>query len=746
MPKFFLILFLSVSIIFSQTISLSGTVTSGGQRLQGVIVRLLASQVADTTDANGAYSLSATVSTLLPVANQPCLSSIHYENNMFVFNISGPATASVRLFNMVGARLATVYNGYLRQGKSQVPFNLNRFGCSVFLMRVKIGDEVSTHKIISTAKNTAFHVGQTTLSASGALHKIAAIDWIQATKSGYASYLEQLTVLTGVKDISLSPVGASPDFGSNVFIFDPTMSASTMQSQLNTINDPQLGAQFGNNRYAFLFKPGSYSVDVNVGFYTQVLGLGLSPDSVQISGQVHSEADWMGGNATCTFWKSAEGLCVTPPGGTNRWAASQGAPNRRMHIKGNVALDDGGWSSGGFFADCKVNGSVSPGSQQQYFSRNDAYGSWNGGNWNMTFVGTTGGPTSSTTVNRTVVPKTPVIAEKPFLAIDRNGNYFVLVPDLRRDSTVGVTWAGGATPGVQLPIDLFFVAKPTDNTATINTALSQGKNLLLTPGHYNLDNTIMVTRPGTIVLGIGYPTLAPTNGTVCMKVSDVDGVKVGGILFEGTMQNSPTLLQVGDSGTTVDHSKNPICLYDIFCRVGGQFNGLATCFVTINSNDVIFDHTWLWRADHGTGAGWTSNKNAHGLIVNGNNLTCYGLFVEHTQAYQVWWHGEGGRTFFFQCEMPYDPPDNTSWSAGNGILGYPSYKVSDGVKTHEAWGLGVYSVFRNNVTATNAFEVPANVAGVKMHHLFTQKLGGGEITHVINGIGGVASSSVLEYP
>jgi hypothetical protein len=230
-----------------------------------------------------------------------------------------------------------------------------------------------------------------------------------------------------------------------------------------------------------------------------------------------------------------------------------------------------------------------------------------------------------------------------------------------------------------------------------------------------------------------------------MKVSDVDGVKIAGFLFEGNAQNSPVLLQVGDSGATIDHSKNPICLYDIFCRVGGQFNGLATCFVKINSNDVIFDHTWLWRADHGAGAGWTSNKNANGLVVNGNNVTVYGLFVEHTQEYQTLWNGNNGRTYFYQSEMPYDPPDQQSWMRGT-INGYPSYKVADGVKTHEARGLGVYSVFRNNVASENAFEVPANTPGIKMHHMVTQKLGGGEITHVINGTGGTASSSVLDYP
>jgi hypothetical protein len=746
MKKFLVVLLCLVSVGSSQTstVSLSGTVTGGGQALQGVIVRLLASQLADTTAANGTYTLSGIVSVQRPVAGRAgAEGSILYENNKFVFNLASPATVSAKLYSMLGAQLATVYNGYLSQGKTAVPFNLNRFGQSVYLLRVKNGENVSTHKIISAAKSSFCVLDQSALG--GALQKTAASDWIQATKTGYASHLEQLTVLTGTKDITLNAAGAAPDFGSSVMIFDPSM--TTIQSTLNGISGTQESAQFGHNRYAWLFKPGTYSLNINVGFYTEALGLGLSPDSVQITGQVRSSGAWMGHNATCTFWKSCAGFCVTPTGGTggaNIWEASQAAPIRRMHIKGPLALSDGGWSSGGFIADSKVDGAVNPGSQQQYFSRNNIVGSWGGGGWNYTFVGTTGGPTSSNSVNRTVVAKTPVIAEKPFLNIDRSGNYFVLVPNLRRDSTVGITWAGGATPGVQLPIDLFFIAKPTDNAAAINAALNQGKNLLLTPGHYNFESTVTVTRPGTIVLGIGFPTIVPTAGNVALKISDVDGVRVGGILIEGNTTNSPCLLQVGDSGTTVDHSKNPIILYDIFTRTGGEYNGLATTFVKINSNDVIFDHNWLWRADHGAGAGWTSNKNLYGLIVNGNNVTCYGMLVEHTQAYQVWWHGNNGRLYFFQCEMPYDPPNNTEWAAGNGILGYPAYKVANTVTSHEAWGLGVYSVFRNSVTATNAYEVPTT--GTKMHHMCTQKLGGGEITHVINGLGGVASSSVLEYP
>jgi|WetSurMetagenome_2_1015567.scaffolds.fasta_scaffold00055_50 hypothetical protein len=740
-----LFILIAAFLVFSQTtISISGKVSSNsGQPIQGAIVRLVAASVADTTNASGDYSLSTIVSSLTPVPRPSARNTLKYENRSLTFRLPAPAMVSANLYDMRGALVRAIYSGYMPSGETVVRLGAARLGGSMYLLRVTLDGNASTIKIIPSSAGT-FSLGELSPIHDVVAKASATLEWVQATKAGYASHFEQLAVTSGTVNIILNALGTPPDFGPNVLIFDPSMNTGFMQARLDTVSGLQDGAQFGAGRYAYFFKPGFYNLDVRVGFYTEALGLGLTPDSVQITGLVHSEADWMGGNATCTFWRACAGICVLPDNGLNRWAASQGVPVRRMHIKGNVALDDGGWSSGGYIADTKVDGSVSSGSQQQYFSRNDVYGSWGGQVWNMVFVGVTGAPTENG-VNRTVVPKTPLIAEKPFLNIDRSGNYFIMVPDLRRDSTAGVSWAGGTTAGIQLPIDLFYIAKPTDNAASINAALASGKNMLFTPGHYNLESTILVTRPGTVVLGIGYPSLTPVNGNIAMKVSDVDGVKIGGLLLEGNTQNSPVLLQVGDSGSTLDHSKNPICLYDIFCRVGGQFNGLAACFVKINCNDVILDHTWLWRADHGAGAGWNSNKNANGLIVNGNNVTVYGLFVEHTQEYQTWWNGENGRVYFYQSEMPYDPPDQPSWMRGS-VNGYPSYKVSDNVRTHEARGLGVYSVFHNNVASENAYEVPMNAPGIKMHHLVTQKLGGGEITHVINTTGGTASSSVLDYP
>ncbi len=241
-----------------------------------------------------------------------------------------------------------------------------------------------------------------------------------------------------------------PDFGSNVFVFNSQMSMESIQNKLNEVFEKQESSQFGPGRYAFLFQPGEYNLDVNVGFYTEVLGLGLSPDEVQITGQVHSEADWMKGNATCTFWRSLAGLSVSPVGGTNRWATSQATPFRRMHIKGNLVLDDGGWSSGGFISDSKIDGTISSGSQQQYFIRNTFIGKWHGGNWNMVFVGDINPPTERWPDRPyTVVSKTPLIREKPFLFVDNKGDYFVRIPKLNRDSTIDISWINGETPGVQ---------------------------------------------------------------------------------------------------------------------------------------------------------------------------------------------------------------------------------------------------------------------------------------------------------
>jgi hypothetical protein len=531
----------------------------------------------------------------------------------------------------------------------------------------------------------------------------------------------------------------NPDFGPNVSVFDPSMPSAEIQAQIDKVYALEQQSEFGADRYALLFLPGEYHVDVPVGFYTEVIGLGATPDAVHIIGNVHSDASRPRNNATCTFWRAVEGFSVTPTGGTMQWAVSQAVPFRRMHILGSIVLHQkGGWASGGWMSDSVVDGNVGSGPQQQWISRNSEWGSWTGANWNMVFVGVPHPPEGEwPKPDFTKVERTPIVREKPFLEFDSKGDWSVRVPALQTDSQ-GVTWHGGSTPGKSIPLSSFYIAHPgTDSAATINAQLARGKNLLLAPGNYDLTEPIRVTRAETLVLGLGFATLRPTNGTAAIMTADVDGIDIAGVLFDAGPQKSPVLVEVGPEGSHASHAKNPVFLHDVFFRDGGAAAGSTKVNLLVNSNDTIIDHTWIWRADHGKGVGWTSNLSDNGLVVNGNNVTAYGLFVEHHQQFQVLWNGNHGRTYFYQSEIPYDPPDQASFTSAPGTNGWASYKVADGVASHEAWGLGIYSVFRHpNVTLTRGIEVPAT-PGVRFHHMITVALDNlGEISNVIDDKGG----------
>jgi len=547
--------------------------------------------------------------------------------------------------------------------------------------------------------------------------------------------------------------------GPNVYVFDAGMTASGIQQTADDLFKKMEANQFGPERVALLFKPGAYHAAFNVGFYTQVAGLGLTPDDVQIDGGTNVPANWLrNANATCNFWRSFENYAVTPSAtlGIDQIAVSQAAPIRRLHVKGDLQLfawsqsHRQGWASGGFLADSIVDGKVDPGSQQQWLSRNSRWADWTTGNWNMVFVGCENAPAATFPIHGyTVVDKTPVVREKPYLYVDKNGAFRVFVPALLRDSR-GVTWASGPTPGTSIPLDRFYIAHPeTSNADEINRALGQGKHLLFTPGVYQLDKTLQVTKPNTIVMGLGFATLSPTQGQPILSVADVDGVKLAGLILDAGPVKSPALLEVGSAKTKVRHVSNPTCLYDLTVRTGGASLGLNDDDIRIESNDVVADQIWVWRADHGTGVQWTANPTKHGLVVDGDNVTVYGLFNEHHEEYQTLWNGENGRVYMYQSEMPYDIPDQASWGTG-----FASYKVADNVTHHEAWGVGVYCYFRDAaVTAASAIEAPS-APGVRFHNLTTLWLNGrrgSEITHIIDQAGAAATASahhqtLNEYP
>ncbi|MGL4662661.1 MAG: SpaA isopeptide-forming pilin-related protein [Culicoidibacterales bacterium] len=555
----------------------------------------------------------------------------------------------------------------------------------------------------------------------------------------------------------------NPNFGPNVITFDST--STNVQTTMDNIFSKQYMNQFGNERYAILFKPGSYNVNTNLGYYTTVSGLGKNPDDVSITGGIGAINQTDGSGGLNNFWRSMENFTINPTnqGQKNFWGVSQASPMRRLHIKGDLVLSDPSWNgfvSGGFIADSKIDGTLFNISQQQWLTRNSHISSNSNGVWNQVFSGVIGAPVenfppSAANPNPyTVLPKTPESKEKPYMYIDENGIYNIFVPSVRHNS-LGTTWDGKKESGTAISLDQFYIAKPTDTAARINHALSSGLNLIFTPGIYNIDQTINITRNDTVVYGMGMATLRAVNGVIPMKTADVSGASISGLMFEAGSESSPTLLQIGDTQGTATND-TPNTTHDVFFRIGGAQLGKVKDAFVVNSAYTLMDNSWVWRADHGDQVGWTVNTGDTGVVVNGDYVQATGFFVEHFQKYQVIWNGEYGKTIMFQNEIPYDVPNQTSWMH-DGIKGYAAYKVSDTVKNHEGWGLGSYSFFSDNhdVKLAHSFEVP-RVPNVNLHHLLSVSLQNfGEIEHIANDLGesttinvqpGATSKYLAEYP
>lgn len=551
---------------------------------------------------------------------------------------------------------------------------------------------------------------------------------------------------------------SEPDFGPNVVLFDPSMPPSVIQARLDAIFLEQERAHFTGQRYAILFQPGRYAADVKIGFFTQVAGLGGSPGDVVIDGHVHAEADWNCGSALVNFWRGVENLSVRPSDHADRWAVSQAAPYRRIHLHGDLVLDDGGWSSGGFFADCRIDGIVRSGSQQQWFARTSAIGKWQGSTWNMLFMGVEGAPaTSFPDPPFTAIASVPQLREKPFIYVDGAGAWRVFVPAVRAHMR-GVSWAAGFPRGQSIPLSRFLIARPEMTAREINTALDGKRHVLLTPGIYRLAEPLRIEHANSIILGLGLATLLAEGGSKALTVADVPGVVIAGLLIDAGPVVSPVLMEVGPRGSSRDHRTNPSSLHDIFFRVGGAAVGKAATCLEINSCHVLGDHLWIWRADHGdpqrgrVHVGWDESTGAQGLVVNGDAVSIYALFVEHFQKYQTLWRGERGRVYFYQNELPYDPPSQAAYMAGR-TRGWAAYKVADGVVDHQATGLGIYANFTADpsIVLESAIEAP-RTPGVRFTHVTTISLGGnGTIAHVVNEAGaaarpGAVRQTLVRYP
>ncbi|EDV19038.1 uncharacterized protein TRIADDRAFT_62513 [Trichoplax adhaerens] len=511
-----------------------------------------------------------------------------------------------------------------------------------------------------------------------------------------------------------------------------------------TIGGPQTTVQMGKttewseSRYAILIAKGNYTMNgyFKLGYYTQVAGVSDNSDSVILSPGINVlnncvkafNADGSQ-NSRCyapggldNFWRSLSDLKMNIANDpVLRFAVSQASPIRDINIEGSAGIlmcdwntDIGcGYTSGGFIDKMKAS-SIGFGSQQQFYISNSQSNQLIAGAWNiLSNNNNVDSITGAGDVN--VQNRWPGY---PFTKIDDTTMTRFQKPKLVKD---GDQWHVQYDYKAS-PISDFIVVQlnqKEDRTKissydvhNINNQLINKVGMIVMPGIYDLDDTLYIPN-NKIVLGIGLPSfVCPPNTGKCM-ITESEGIRIAGLVFDSPVASSldtnsdAIILNIGEEGSGI--STNPVVLQDVYCRIAHikpeQIASSAYSCVKVNADYTIGENLWLWRADHDAkfiNVLANAAKAPYGLIVHGNNVKMYGLFVEHFLNYQTVWFGKNGQVNFYQSEIPYYLPEGgiTKCSLPYSDLvdetpACASLYITKSATGFTANGLGIYSYFPN---------------------------------------------------
>ena len=417
------------------------------------------------------------------------------------------------------------------------------------------------------------------------------------------------------------------------------------------------------------------------------------------------------------------------------------------------------YASGGFIADSNLPFVVN-GSQQQWLTRNSAVGRLDQRRLEPGLLrASSAHPTTpASRTRRTRRSTRPRSAARSRTCSSTQRAATTSACRRRRPTTSGISWGDGETRDAASRSRDFFIATPHDSVKQINNALARGKHLLLTPGVYDIDRTIEVKRADTVVLGMGHATLTAVGGAVPLEVADAAGIIVAGVTIDaGTISRRCCCRSARRTAAPEarpeqpDHAQRRVLPRRRPAR--RQDHALA---LEVNSDNVLIDHTWVWRADHGIEGftrrngdteRWNTNIGTNGVIVNGDERDRDRPVRRALPAVQHRLERRERPRILYQNELPYDPPTQADWTQPDGTLGYPGYKVADQVTTHSLYGAGVYVFNQNNpsILTENGFEVPETPGRAAAPHHDGQPRAG-TIEHVVNDIGGQVDNSATGVP
>ncbi|MCW2982446.1 MAG: hypothetical protein JWR63_16 [Conexibacter sp.] len=592
-----------------------------------------------------------------------------------------------------------------------------------------------------------------------------------------------------------TPVATPPanPFGANVTIFDPSMSVSAINAALSATPPA------GGGKRQFFFLPGTYGdpsvtpstattsnvIQAQVASGTVVAGLGTGPCDVVINGALSINNGGLAIRPSQMSNLTINPIQANVPAGGMLWYTSQTATLRRVNILGDLYVSQVtptagacqnpcdpitqglqinlifGVANGFVIANSVVTGKVinqdglnrpnvegNGGNSDIYFQQDDI-GGYTGFGSDMVFNGTLGAPSDdfgpgsispyAAPGHITNVTRAPVIREAPWVYYD--GSQFQVFRPSAQFDVRGPNWSVAASQGASLPLSSFSIATVAgaDNATTMNAALASGKNLLIGPGTYVLDAPITVTRPDTVVMGLGDPILRADNTSTLVVKDSAPGTVISKLNADGRAFSASDMgavpfaanqIVIGDTPHGAGSQADPTTLNDVSSASG------STNLYLLNQDYTILNQGQIQSnnnsGDGYTTANWTASSSDTGAIVNGDHITWQGIWLEHFKKTQITWNGEYGNVTFLQNErpltVPYDNPGEIGvqphvWKMSADFDGYPTLAITPTVDHFTLHGFQSWSRLGNGCycNVTSVITTPVK-PGVTLHALFTGEI------------------------
>ena len=200
-------------IVPAQSAVLQGKVTTqAGKALAKAIVKLTPLGVADTTQADGMYSITTTSGTLLPSV-LPGSRDMSFKNGILEFSLRTATSVKVEIFDTKGNQLKTETMPSAERGVYRYDIARHAQGTQVLLVKVTVDKSVASFRYASVAGNGSASAASFTPLGAGLARVAAVTDSITVSASGYKSKTIATPSLDATVHVTLDTILSSDRWG-----------------------------------------------------------------------------------------------------------------------------------------------------------------------------------------------------------------------------------------------------------------------------------------------------------------------------------------------------------------------------------------------------------------------------------------------------------------------------------------------------------------------------------------------------